>query len=271
MALTKYTASTAIIAALADLPNATDGLTAAQLKAKFDENPEAFKTFVNTLIDQLESTTDSSSGADQIGATSITDLTGNTVQALLESLKALVDSQLPTPDGSITNTKLATDVKVGSLASLTTTNKTSVVAAVNERLADSTKYVKYTKTANQSITTSVNSQVTFQTKVASNGENFSEIDAVTERIKILEAGVYEINVTFLYEGNATGARYINLGFDGIGSAPSIGTLSMYMTASVFFQASVNDLVEVIAHQSSGASLNLLSSGTTAKIRQVAKL
>lgn len=136
MALTKYTASTAIIAALADLPNATDGLTAAQLKAKFDENPEAFKTFVNTLIDQLESTTDSSSGADQIGATSITDLTGNTVQALLESLKALVDTQLPTPDGSITNTKLATDVKVGSLAALTTTDKSSVVAGVNEHLDD---------------------------------------------------------------------------------------------------------------------------------------
>lgn len=203
MALTKYTASTAIIAALSDLPNATDGLTAAQLKAKFDESPTAFKTFVNSLIDELEATTDGSSGADSIGSTTISGLTGNTVQvvlealktlvdtkaatadtytrtelnngqldtryfteteiqattdsasgadktgataisgltgatvqALLESLKALVDSQLPTPDGSITNTKLATDVKVGSLAALTTTNKSSVVAAVNEHLAD---------------------------------------------------------------------------------------------------------------------------------------
>jgi hypothetical protein len=35
-------------------------------------------------------------------------------------------------DGAVTNNKLATDVKVGSLSSLTTTDKTSVVAAINE-------------------------------------------------------------------------------------------------------------------------------------------
>lgn len=38
-------------------------------------------------------------------------------------------------DGTITNAKLATDVKVGSLATLTTTAKTSVVAAINELVA----------------------------------------------------------------------------------------------------------------------------------------
>lgn len=35
-------------------------------------------------------------------------------------------------DGAITNAKLATDVKVGSLATLTTTAKASVVGAINE-------------------------------------------------------------------------------------------------------------------------------------------
>ena len=35
-------------------------------------------------------------------------------------------------DGSVTNAKLATDVKVGSLATLTTTSKASVVGAINE-------------------------------------------------------------------------------------------------------------------------------------------
>ena len=35
-------------------------------------------------------------------------------------------------DGAITNAKLATDVKVGSLAALTTTAKASVQAAINE-------------------------------------------------------------------------------------------------------------------------------------------
>lgn len=38
-------------------------------------------------------------------------------------------------DNSLTNTKLAADVKIGSLAALTTTNKSSVVSAVNETVA----------------------------------------------------------------------------------------------------------------------------------------
>lgn len=40
------------------------------------------------------------------------------------------------PDGSISNAKLATDVKVGSLATLTTTEKASVVGSINEVDAD---------------------------------------------------------------------------------------------------------------------------------------
>ena len=53
--ITEMSASTAIIAALADLPNATSGLTAAQFKAKFDEAPTAVKTYINdTLIPELE-------------------------------------------------------------------------------------------------------------------------------------------------------------------------------------------------------------------------
>lgn len=137
MAITPVSKDMSIISTLSQLPNSTDGLSYQQLQAKFDEGGVALKTYINdTLIPALESITDGSSGADQIGATSITDLTGNTVQALLESLKDLVDTQLPTPDGSITNAKLATDVKVGSLAALTTTDKSSVVAAVNEHLAE---------------------------------------------------------------------------------------------------------------------------------------
>lgn len=43
-----------------------------------------------------------------------------------------VDVAAVVTDGILTNAKLATDVKVGSLASLTTTTKTSVQAAINE-------------------------------------------------------------------------------------------------------------------------------------------
>lgn len=50
MSLTKLTASLAIISALSDLPNATDGLTAAQLKAKYDEAAGLIKTYLNNTL-----------------------------------------------------------------------------------------------------------------------------------------------------------------------------------------------------------------------------
>lgn len=50
MATTKFTTSTAVIAGLADLPNATSGLTPAQLKAKFDESATAIKTYINDVL-----------------------------------------------------------------------------------------------------------------------------------------------------------------------------------------------------------------------------
>lgn len=47
--------------------------------------------------------------------------------------------------GVVTDAKLATDNKIGSLAALTTTNKSSIVAAVNEHLADNTQQFLSTK------------------------------------------------------------------------------------------------------------------------------
>lgn len=55
MALTTYTADTAVIAALADEPNETDGLTAAQYKAKFDKGMTDYKAWFNaTHIPELD-------------------------------------------------------------------------------------------------------------------------------------------------------------------------------------------------------------------------
>lgn len=55
MALTELTSDLNIIAALSDEPNDTDGLTAAQLKAKFDEAGNTIKTYLNeTLLDELQ-------------------------------------------------------------------------------------------------------------------------------------------------------------------------------------------------------------------------
>lgn len=64
MATTKFTTDTAVIAGLADLPNATSGLTAAQLKAKFDESATAIKTYINdTLTVEVDASLTADSGA----------------------------------------------------------------------------------------------------------------------------------------------------------------------------------------------------------------
>lgn len=145
--------------------------TAAQIKALLNSNPAAIKTFLDSLVDALtvqtaagnvgatpvssidatantvqtilnaipnsfftKSQLQALSGAGLIGATAPSGLTGNTVQAILDALKTAIDQTVlgQIPDGSLTDVKLATDIKVGSLASLTTTNKASVTGAVNE-------------------------------------------------------------------------------------------------------------------------------------------
>lgn len=92
----KIAAFQKIIAALPDKPNASAGMTAAQLKAWFDSSPEELRLSVNSLIDGLLATTDGTSGADQIGATLVAGIAGETVQAILESLKAYTDAQIAT-------------------------------------------------------------------------------------------------------------------------------------------------------------------------------
>ena len=52
MALSKFTKDMAIISALDDEPNDVGGLSAAELKAKFDEGGQAIKTFINDILTQ---------------------------------------------------------------------------------------------------------------------------------------------------------------------------------------------------------------------------
>lgn len=56
MALSKFEKDMAIISALDDEPNDVGGLTAAELKGKFDEGGQAIKQFLNeTLTPQIDS------------------------------------------------------------------------------------------------------------------------------------------------------------------------------------------------------------------------
>lgn len=191
-------------------------ITAAQLKLVFDQVGIDTKAFIEDFLTELESVV----GSANVGSATIAGVTGNTVFAQIQSLKALLDAsdgditaldlrvttnegniatnaadiatnasdilalesadsanvkltgnqtiagvktfssspvvpETPTtngqaaskgyvdtvvadavlgaiPDNSLTNIKLVSDIKIGSLATLTTTNKSSVTAAINE-------------------------------------------------------------------------------------------------------------------------------------------
>lgn len=109
---TRLSAATNVISALSDTPNVTDGLNAAQLKAKFDKAGDDIKTFINSsLIAELEA----SGAAEKLGIAEIAGMLATNIQAALAELYGLAtagiaDGSVTTPkihDGDVTTTKLA--------------------------------------------------------------------------------------------------------------------------------------------------------------------
>ena len=107
MGFTKLTKDMAVIAALDNEPNGVGGLTAEELKSKFDEAGKAVQEYINeVLLRELEG----SLGAEKLGAV----LRGVevTVQSALDTLSAdmagLVLGALP--EGSVTGEKLHASV-----------------------------------------------------------------------------------------------------------------------------------------------------------------
>lgn len=126
---TELTNNLNIISALSDLPNQSDGLTSSQLKAKFDEAVNIIKTYINdTLIAELEA----QGASDKIGA--VVGGASAKLQDFIDAIELAGTGNLP-PAGSVTNTMMATDTKIGSLADLDTTDKDSVTDAINEVVA----------------------------------------------------------------------------------------------------------------------------------------
>lgn len=119
MAIPRMNNDLNVVAALDDRPNDTGGLSAAGLKAKFDEGGNTLQTYINdTLIPFLES----AAAAASIGVDTVTGITASTVQ---EALEAIVQSmqditQGSVADGSISTAKLAdgsvTAAKIAALS-----------------------------------------------------------------------------------------------------------------------------------------------------------
>jgi len=108
MSFTRFTEETGNISALSDRPNDMEGLSASELKARFDKAGNDVKEYINDeLLPALEATT----AAGNIGIAAITGLVANTVQEALQALfTALQDVTLgDIPDGSIGTAKMADD------------------------------------------------------------------------------------------------------------------------------------------------------------------
>lgn len=147
---------------------------ASTMKALFDQGAEDLRVKLNGVIDELLATTGAQQigidpakglgntladaltniknymnlGASGINATTIGTGSGNTVQSQLEWLLLQIQNVLlnQIPDGTITMQKLATALantingntsNIGDLTTLTTTEKTNLVGAVNELVSQS--------------------------------------------------------------------------------------------------------------------------------------
>ena len=98
MALTQFTHDMDIISKLSDSPNVDDGLTADQLKAKFDEGGKAIKEYINNtlLVEALEKPT-------------FTGLVKSDGRGFVQA-EAGTDYQAPIGDGDVTGAMLGSGV-----------------------------------------------------------------------------------------------------------------------------------------------------------------
>ena len=136
MAYPQITDNLNIHQSLATLPNQTDGLTDAQLKAKYDEAVNTIKTYVNsTLLPALESTTGGNSGTENLGSATITGVSGATAYAQLVDLKNQLDSVVvgTIPDKSLAPIKLDDEAYFGGQNFGTTTNVGNVYSLTTGR------------------------------------------------------------------------------------------------------------------------------------------
>lgn len=110
----RVTSDLGTISTLDDRPNDTGGLTAAELKAKFDEDSGKLKTYLNdVLLPFLEGT----AAAASLGITTIPGFSADNIQTALEEIvTAMQEITLGSvADRSITLAKLAAEVTAAAL------------------------------------------------------------------------------------------------------------------------------------------------------------
>jgi len=205
MAFTQLTDDLNIIQALDDEPNDVGGLSAAQLKAKFDEAGNTIKTYLNsTFLTELGG----EDGAPNIGIYPIDELVGvTTLQDALTGLVALIQdvTQGAVADGSITEAKLANlAVATGKLAAAAvTTAKLADSAVTTAKITDSN--VTTAKLADGAVTTAkLGADAVTAAKIADDAVETDGIKnyAVTEA----KLGTSAVATAKIKDGNVTSVK-----------------------------------------------------------------
>lgn len=205
MAFTHLTDDLAIISKLSDEPNDVDGLTGAELKAKFDEAGLTIQTYINeTLIPEIAG----AGAAESVGISPVPGLTGaETVQDALTALVAVVQEaeQGEVLDGSITTSKLAN--------AAVTTDKVAASAVTEAKLASAV--VSTAKIADGAVTgAKIASGAVTADKIASLAVTADKIaaGAVTNgKLGALAVGTsnidsYAVTAEKIYSGAVTDAK-----------------------------------------------------------------
>jgi hypothetical protein len=139
MATTKLTDDLDIIQALGDKPNQSDGLSAAQMKAKYDEGTNLIKTYINdTLTAEIDTNLATKTELTAAVLSGISDDSITTAKCATEQKRGVANG-VASLDATA-NVPLTQLTLLGLLANLTTTDKTNLVTAINEVLASLTTH-----------------------------------------------------------------------------------------------------------------------------------
>jgi hypothetical protein len=206
MALTKFTTSTENVQGLATKPTES----ATQIKVIMDKGPTDLKTYLNdTLTAELEAITDSSSGADNIGATPI-GISPNTVQGILEwlhtQISAVALSEIP--DGAVTDAKLsplAGDILARYAAHIilasTESTKAHVELATETETTTGTDNTRAVHPAGLKV--ELDKKIPLTQKAAASGVASLGADSVL---------VQKSSISGAFTGNGAASQFIDVGF-----------------------------------------------------------
>lgn len=114
MALTRFTGSSNVISQLSNQPNDNEGLSAAQLKAKFDQYGETFKDFFNnTFLPEVESAISAAAaGITPSGFSGAIIIDGTIMTEKLSSTSGIQAVSTQTiRDAAVTKQKLSSEVQ----------------------------------------------------------------------------------------------------------------------------------------------------------------